>query len=527
MNRQYIGARYVPKFADPIEWDNLRSYEALTIVTYAGTSYTSKKPVPVGVELNNTEYWVVTGNYNAQVELYRQDVTKLKKSFNQVILNVLDYNVINDGVTDNYDALFELMHSINESVILFFPKGKYIISDTIFIPSNITLEGCGDESEIYFNGLHGYYGAGLMTAGDNICIKNLKINHLQTTDKIIQASMLGGIGISSMNFSGWTTKHQQIDIDNRPTKNIALYNLSSDNNYLVNCETNTSTISNILYENLYCPKSKVSFGGNGTINNVTMKNIVCSLCGAIGGGNNDIAFYNNINTSNLHLGSGISFVTDCVIDTKTNYNLTKGMYDESVFLGGNYTNLSNVRFCGNNPDYSHYMLIGSNDVFMTNVSCEHDTYSVCIKDANPTNGKLYCSNCDFGNTTIATNHGFAVNSTGIFSEETTFVNKTKNASIIHKTWNKKSPVYNETITEPVKLSQGCYLLEINMPTCTSSESGFIGIKNEENWEMKVSTNNKACHLLNVTTENWYSLYSMSSGLTFDNIEKGYLNIVKL
>ncbi len=69
--REYIGARYVPVFANPIEWDNLRSYEALTIVTYHGTSYTSKKPVPPGVDIGNGEYWAQTGNYNAQVEEYR------------------------------------------------------------------------------------------------------------------------------------------------------------------------------------------------------------------------------------------------------------------------------------------------------------------------------------------------------------------------------------------------------------------------------------------------------------------------
>ena len=43
MNRQYIGARYVPKFAEPVEWDSTRSYEALTIVTHNNHSYTSKK----------------------------------------------------------------------------------------------------------------------------------------------------------------------------------------------------------------------------------------------------------------------------------------------------------------------------------------------------------------------------------------------------------------------------------------------------------------------------------------------------
>lgn len=82
MNRQYIGARYVPKFADPISWDKANSYEALTIVTYLNNSYTSKKPVPANTEITDTEYWVVTGNYNAQVEEYRQETEKVKEDIN-------------------------------------------------------------------------------------------------------------------------------------------------------------------------------------------------------------------------------------------------------------------------------------------------------------------------------------------------------------------------------------------------------------------------------------------------------------
>lgn len=69
---QYIGARYVPLFADPIDWDNTRQYEPLTIVYYQGNSYTSKQAVPTGVDISNTDYWAITGNYNAQIEQYRR-----------------------------------------------------------------------------------------------------------------------------------------------------------------------------------------------------------------------------------------------------------------------------------------------------------------------------------------------------------------------------------------------------------------------------------------------------------------------
>lgn len=81
MDRQYIGARYVPLFANPVEWNANTAYEALTIVTYMGASYTSMIPVPAGTPPTNTEYWVNTGNYNAQIEQYRQEVVQYHQEF--------------------------------------------------------------------------------------------------------------------------------------------------------------------------------------------------------------------------------------------------------------------------------------------------------------------------------------------------------------------------------------------------------------------------------------------------------------
>lgn len=71
---QYVGARYVPLFAEPLEWDNTKTYEPLTIVYNNGNSYTSRQYVPVGIEITNTRYWSLTGNYNAQIEQYRVEV---------------------------------------------------------------------------------------------------------------------------------------------------------------------------------------------------------------------------------------------------------------------------------------------------------------------------------------------------------------------------------------------------------------------------------------------------------------------
>ena len=72
---QYIGSRYVPLFAEPAEWNSARTYEPLTIVMHDGNSYTSRQYVPIGIKITNEKFWALTGNYNAQVEQYRRDVT--------------------------------------------------------------------------------------------------------------------------------------------------------------------------------------------------------------------------------------------------------------------------------------------------------------------------------------------------------------------------------------------------------------------------------------------------------------------
>lgn len=85
INRQYVGARYVPKVVG--EWNKALPYEALSIVTHLGHSFTSKVPVPANIDITNTDYWVNTGNYNAQVEAYRQETAQLKNSLNNEIIN--------------------------------------------------------------------------------------------------------------------------------------------------------------------------------------------------------------------------------------------------------------------------------------------------------------------------------------------------------------------------------------------------------------------------------------------------------
>ena len=88
--REYIGARYVPVIADPIEWDNTKVYEPLTIVSHEGNSYTSRQAVPVGIDIANTTFWALTGNYNAQIEQYRKEVESMREDVDKNTMDIGD-----------------------------------------------------------------------------------------------------------------------------------------------------------------------------------------------------------------------------------------------------------------------------------------------------------------------------------------------------------------------------------------------------------------------------------------------------
>ena len=84
----YIGERYVPIFADPVEWDDEREYEPLTIVIHDGSCYTSKCYVPKGAQLppypeGQTKYWVKTSDYNYQFADLKKTVLDLSRLVEQ------------------------------------------------------------------------------------------------------------------------------------------------------------------------------------------------------------------------------------------------------------------------------------------------------------------------------------------------------------------------------------------------------------------------------------------------------------
>lgn len=122
INRQYVGARYVPKLMG--EWNKALQYEALSIVTYEGNSFTSKIPVPANIDISNNEYWINTGNFNAQIANISNNMQKLGTYYTPEYFGCKGDGVTNDTVNFQkcIDACIE-----NNKGLMCFPNKSYLL----------------------------------------------------------------------------------------------------------------------------------------------------------------------------------------------------------------------------------------------------------------------------------------------------------------------------------------------------------------------------------------------------------------
>ena len=82
LNLNVIGPRSVIVPADPIIWSDKTSYEYLTLVasTDFGQAYISKRDVPAGTPLIDTDYWIPAAQYNAQLTEIQRNVNAINGS---------------------------------------------------------------------------------------------------------------------------------------------------------------------------------------------------------------------------------------------------------------------------------------------------------------------------------------------------------------------------------------------------------------------------------------------------------------
>lgn len=120
---QYIGARYVPKFfegSNGAEWESGLVYEPLTIVTYLGSSWTSKKEVPanIGRPNLNPEYWVCTGNYDEQTQQVLDAYSAVLGDIGNINEDVSGLQSDITALTPKVDSIYDVFKKENKEVTL-------------------------------------------------------------------------------------------------------------------------------------------------------------------------------------------------------------------------------------------------------------------------------------------------------------------------------------------------------------------------------------------------------------------------
>ena len=139
------------KFADPLQWDITKQYEAYTIVfDYdSGYSYISKQPVPAGIGLNNPDFWCLVGpliidswarteiltilSFIANIYETGTTATAVRNPDDFVVVNGALYQVtslINIGET--YTSGYNITPTTIENMILFYIEKSFYVTPEMF-----------------------------------------------------------------------------------------------------------------------------------------------------------------------------------------------------------------------------------------------------------------------------------------------------------------------------------------------------------------------------------------------------------
>lgn len=145
-NRQYVGARYVPKLFDDgnggMEWTPNTYYEPLTIVTYRNTSYISRIPVPASTTEPpaNNLYWVKSGEFNAYVNSLANKIEEVSDSLLELFHRPETYGAIGNKVHDD-TAAFKKIASMGLDIYC-SPNKEYVINSELTLSSNLNGNMC-------------------------------------------------------------------------------------------------------------------------------------------------------------------------------------------------------------------------------------------------------------------------------------------------------------------------------------------------------------------------------------------------
>lgn len=149
-------------------WDISKAYEQWSIVdTPEHDGYISIKPVPIGVNITNSDYWVKVCSYDVLYASFESRIKELEdKTYNYV--TPIMYGAKGDGVTDDTVAIQNAINQTETNTIM-IPSGKYHTTSPIILRDGVRIIGASRGSTVFLNS----FASGTFTLANDVFIENI------------------------------------------------------------------------------------------------------------------------------------------------------------------------------------------------------------------------------------------------------------------------------------------------------------------------------------------------------------------